>query len=344
MIGTKKEPPAGRLEGSDNRVYSETDNTEYSPDGAKSQYELAQEAESAAVEAEDWTLQDDSAGYPWLKFRTNLLDNPRFVKLSDRAKALYFELYLLAGKSDAAGLVEIADSPANIDDLAFILRRHADAVSEGLAELQAAGLVSVEAGEVTISRFTKEQGPSPEIERAKWRAKTAKKRDRISRVQARAKELRELEQNQKIQAGEVLKDKNTEKTLKELTTTNTKSKSVTPLSPVTLPSDEVVVFCNNVLDLWHELTGKRFKLTPAFLNMVTEWESKGKTLEDVREVIISNPGAGKADTPMYLWNVVLNHKAKAPAAPAEDYPGANKYRALREQYAGAESANNNGAK
>jgi len=340
MIGTKKEPPAGRLEGSDNRVYSETDNTEYSPDGAKSQYELAQEAESAAVEAEDWTLQDDSAGYPWLKFRTNLLDNPRFVKLSDRAKALYFELYLLAGKSDAAGLVEIADSPANIDDLAFILRRHADAVSEGLAELQAAGLVSVEAGEVTISRFTKEQGPSPEIERAKWRAKTAKKRDRISRVQARAKELRELEQNQKIQAGEVLKDKNTEKTLKELTTT--KSKSVTPLSPVTLPSDEVVVFCNNVLDLWHELTGKRFKLTPAFLNMVTEWNAQGVTLPEVREVFLRNGSA--ADTPLYFRNVVLNHKAKAPAAPAEDYPGANKYRALREQYAGAESANNNGAK
>lgn len=340
MIGTKKEPPAGRLEGSDNRVYSETDNTEYSPDGAKSQYELAQEAESAAVEAEDWTLQDDSAGYPWLKFRTNLLDNPRFVKLSDRAKALYFELYLLAGKSDAAGLVEIADSPANIDDLAFILRRHADAVSEGLAELQAAGLVSVEAGEVTISRFTKEQGPSPEIERAKWRAKTAKKRDRISRVQARAKELRELEQNQKIQAGEVLKDKNTEKTLKELTTT--KSKSVTPLSPVTLPSDEVVVFCNNVLDLWHELTGKRFKLTPAFLNMVTEWNAQGVTLPEVREVFLRNGSA--ADTPLYFRNVVLNHKAKAPTGPAEDYPGANKYRALREQYAGAESANNNGAK
>lgn len=340
MIGTKKEPPAGRLEGSDNRVYSQIDNVEYSPDGAKSQYELAQEAESAAVEAEDWTLQDDSAGYPWLKFRTNLLDNPRFVKLSDRAKALYFELYLLAGKSDAAGLVEIADSPANIDDLAFILRRHADAVSEGLAELQAAGLVSVEAGEVTISRFTKEQGPSPEIERAKWRAKTAKKRDRISRVQARAKELRELEQNQKIQAGEVLKDKNTEKTLKELTTT--KSKSVTPLSPVTLPSDEVVVFCNNVLDLWHELTGKRFKLTPAFLNMVTEWKTQGATLQDVREVFSKNGGA--ADTPMYFRNVVLNHKAKAPSGPAEDYPDANKYRALREQYAGVESANNNGAK
>lgn len=342
MIGTKKEPPAGRLEGSDNRVYSQIDNVEYSPDGAKSQYELAQEAESAAVEAEDWTLQDDSAGYPWLKFRTNLLDNPRFVKLSDRAKALYFELYLLAGKSDAAGLVEIADSPANIDDLAFILRRHADAVSEGLAELQAAGMVSVKAGEITISRFTKEQGPSPEIEREQWRERTAKKRDRIRKVKARAKELRELEQNQKIQAGEVLKDKNTEEPLKDLTTT--KIKSVTPMSRVTPPNDEVVVFCNRVLSLWHELTGKRFKLTPAFLNMVTEWESKGKTLEDVREVIISNPGAGKADTPMYLWNVVLNHNAKALAEPAEDYPGASKYRALLAMYPGTESANNNGAK
>lgn len=343
MIGTdKKEPQAGRPGGSDERDISQTDNTEYSPDGAKSQYELYQGAEIAAVEVEDWTLQDDHAGYPWLKFRTNLLDNPRFIRLSDQAKALYFEVYLLAGKSDAAGLVEIADSPANIDDLAFILRRHADAVSEGLAELQAAGLVSVEAGEVTISRFTKEQGPSYAMERAKWRERTAKKRDRISRVQARAKELQELEQNPKIQTAEVLKDKNTEEPLKDLTTT--KIKNVTPMSRVTLPNDEVVVFCNSVLSLWHELTGKRFKLTPAFLNMVTEWESKGKTLEDVREVIISNPGAGKADTPMYLWNVVLNHKAKAPAEAGEDYPGANKFRAIAAMYNGTESANNNGAK
>ncbi len=342
MIGTdKKEPQAGRPGGSDERDISQTDNTEYSPDGAKSQYELYQGAENAAAEVEDWTLQDDHAGYPWLKLRTNLLENPRFVRLSDRAKALYFEVYLLAGKSDAAGLVVIADSPASVEDIAFILRRHEDAVNEGLAELQAAGLVSMdEKGRWYISRFTKEQGPSPEKERAQWRERTANKRDRIRKVKARLKELQELDENQKIQAAEVLKDKNTEP-LNDLKTT-TKSKTVTHMSRVTPPTDEVVVFCNEILVLWHELRGKRFDLTPAFLNMVTDWYTQGVTLPEVREVFLRNGSA--ADTPLYFRNVVLNHKAKAPAGPAEDYPGANKYRALREQYAGAESANNNGAK
>ncbi len=341
MIGTdKKEPQAGRPGGSDERDISQTDNTEYSPDGAKSQYELYQGAEIAAVEVEDWTLQDDHAGYPWLKFRTNLLDNPRFIRLSDQAKALYFEVYLLAGKSDLAGLVEIADSPASVEDIAFILRRQADAVTEGLAELQAAGLVIVDAGEVTITRFTKEQGPSPEKERAQWRERTANKRDRIRKVKARLKELQELDEKQKIQAAEVLKNNETE-LVNDLKTT-TKSKTVTHMSRVTLPTDEVVVFSNEILAMWHELTGKRFDLTPAFLNMVTEWKAQGATLQDVREVFSKNGGA--ADTPMYFRNVVLNHKAKAPAEAGEDYPGANKFRALAAVYNGTESANNNGAK
>src|SRR5690606_26006413 len=130
MIGTKKEPQAGGPEGSDVRVISQIDNTDYSPDGAKSQYELYQGAENAAAEVEDWTLQEYSNGYNWLKFRTNLLDTPKFIRLSDQAKAVYFETYLLAGKSDAGGLIVAADNPIGIEDIALLLHRQPDALTE----------------------------------------------------------------------------------------------------------------------------------------------------------------------------------------------------------------------
>lgn len=335
MIGTdKKEAPAGRPGTSENRVYSETDNTEYSPDGAKSQYELYQGAENAAAEVEDWTLQEYSNGYNWLKFRTNLLDTPKFIRLSDQAKAVYFETYLLAGKSDAGGLIVAADNPIGIEDIALLLHRQPDAVSEGLAELQAAGLVSVEAGRVTVCNFTKEQGPAHADMREQWKARQSKRRERIKG------ELQKLEELQKIQAAEVLKNNATEPA-KELKTT-TKSKGLTRESRVTPPNEEVVVFSNEILDLWQDLRGKKFTANPAFMDMVTEWNAQGVTLPEVREVFLRNGSA--ADTPLYFRNVVLNHKAKAPAAPAEDYPGANKFRALAAVYNGTESANNNGAK
>ena len=63
-------------------------------------------------------------------------------------------------------------------------------------------------------------------------------------------------------------------------------------------------FEQQILDAWTELTGLEFKPNQRFSAMVAVWESKGKTLQDVRQAILDN--REKAKTPLYLENIVLN--------------------------------------
>ena len=62
------------------------------------------------VNPDDYSQRKSSRGYVWLKLFTDLLDEPTFMRLADQAKAVYFEVYLLAGKSDAFGLVTVSDN------------------------------------------------------------------------------------------------------------------------------------------------------------------------------------------------------------------------------------------
>ena len=93
------------------------------------------------VNLSDENPRDDSRGYVWIKIRTNLVDNPKFMQLTDQAKSTYFELYLLAGKSDAFGLVLAGDVTATVQDLAWILRKSDADMQSALDELQRAELV-----------------------------------------------------------------------------------------------------------------------------------------------------------------------------------------------------------
>ena len=58
-------------------------------------------------------------GYVWLKLFTDMIDEPEFMQLTDKAKAVYFEVYILAGRSDAGGLITSGDKPAKVDQLAL---------------------------------------------------------------------------------------------------------------------------------------------------------------------------------------------------------------------------------
>lgn len=115
-------------------------------------------------------------GYPWLKMYPTWLDEPKFLRLTDGAMARYIELYLLAGKADAGGLVVLSDDTANPDDLAFILRKDVDSMHAQLAELEKAGLVSTDNGAIYLPRFQEEQGPSQTEKRDAWKERQAKKR------------------------------------------------------------------------------------------------------------------------------------------------------------------------
>ena len=255
---------------------------------------------------DDYKPRDVSAGYRWLQFRTGLLDEPRFGRLTDLAKALYFEVYLLAGKGDAGGLVLADDKPASADEVAYILRRPVDAVQAGLTELQASGFVELDAGTVTVCRFAGEQGPSQKDKRKAWALRQAKRR-----ALARGEVWQEPDEYTEPDA-EPDTDQNSDadKDLKPEQDLKIKSKSVTTPSQ---DSHRIVTrdtksggggFEQQILDAWTELTGLEFKPNQKFSAMVADWESKGKTLQDVRQAITETLGV--ANTPLYLDVLVQN--------------------------------------
>jgi len=279
---------------------------------------------------DDYSPRDVIAGYKWLKFRTNLLDDPRFGRLTDLAKALYFDVYLLAGKSDAGGLVLAGDEPASADEIAYILRRPVDVVQAGLAELQAGKFVDLDAGTVTVCGFASEQGPSQKDKRKAWALRQAKRR-----ALARGEVWQEPDEYTEPDA-EPDTDQNSDadKDLKPEQDLKIKSKSVTTPSQ---DSHSIVTrdtknggggdFGQQILDSWTELTGLEFKSNQKFVTMVADWQNEGVTLQDVRQAITEKLGV--ANTPMYLDVFVQNlHRRNKPAGGAD----VAKFRKLAQEY------------
>ena len=145
-----------------------------------------------AIADDDYTYtpRDTSRGYTWLQIRTSLLDDPKYMQLPDQAKAVYFEVYLLAGRSDAGGLILAGDDSANVTDIAYLLRRTDDDTEKALDLLQRAGLVDLDGYTVTVCRFASEQGPS-QAEKRRHRTKSKirirRKKRKKSRIRKRIK-------------------------------------------------------------------------------------------------------------------------------------------------------------
>lgn len=118
-------------------------------------------------------------GYPWLKLWSTYGEDPRFLRLSDVARARYWDFYILAGKADAAGLIMLGNDVATVEDLAFILRREIKQVQEAINELVNASLLSPENGGWSITRFVDEQGPSMAEKREQWKERQMRKRSKL---------------------------------------------------------------------------------------------------------------------------------------------------------------------
>ena len=263
------------------------------------------------VNLSDENPRDDSRGYVWIKIRTNLVDNPKFMQLTDQAKSTYFELYLLAGKSDAFGLILAGDVTATVQDLAWILRKSDADMQNALDELQRAELVDLDGG-VTVTKFASEQGPTMANQRRQWALRQAKRRALAKGqtwIEPDANTDTEAEKEKEVEP-EKEKNKDTEQELK--TTTKTKTKRVTQTSResharVTRDNgfnEEVVVFADDFLELWTDETGKHFSKNDALLAMVQDWINYGVTMDQVQKGIQEN--AKVAETPMYLRNIVLS--------------------------------------
>ena len=267
-------------------------------------------------------------GYVWLKLFTDLIDEPEFMQLTDKAKAVYFEVYILAGRSDAGGLVTSSDKPARIEQLAWSLRRSGTDLQTALDELQRAGLVNLDGDQVTVCRFGSEQGPSADEKRAQWR-----EWQRESRAKAKGEKLPDVpDQDQNTEP-----DQKTEKNQKQKPVTDqdqTQTKRVSQMSGNSqggvmhdTASGGGLIDFDTALKAWIDITGLAYKPSDAFRDMVKDWQRAGVTVQNVREAITQVDGT--ANTPMYLANIAKNlHKKET----ASGKPGTMTLETARQLY------------
>lgn len=252
-------------------------------------------------------------GYVWLKLFTDLVDEPEFMQLTDKAKAVYFEVYILAGRSDAGGLVTSSDKPARIEQLAWSLRRSGTDLQTALDELQRAGLVDLDGDQVTVCRFGSEQGPSADEKRAQWR-----EWQRESRAKAKGEKLPDVpDQDQNTEP-----DQKTEKNQKQKPVTDqdqTQTKRVSQMSGNSqggvmhdTASGGGLIDFDTALKAWIDITGLAYKPSDAFGDMVKDWQRAGVTVQNVRDAITQVDGT--ANTPMYLANIAKNLHKKETAS------------------------------
>lgn len=270
------------------------------------------------VNLDDYKPRDLSRGYLWVKFRTSLLDEPKFARMSDLAKAVYLELYLQAGRSDAGGLVLSSDKPASVDDIAYSLHRSDADLQTALDELQRAGFVAVQDGQVDICRFASEQGPSPKVEREQWARRQAKKRaiakgeswtEPDTEPDAEPKPDTDVKTDSKTDTDKDLKTKTTDS---EVTRMSRRSHADVTRDNGSSSFDD---FCQSVLELWTTETGLLYKQNQKFEDMVQYWLDEGVTLKHVQTAIAES--RNKADTPLYLRTIAVNHKNLDPQVIAQ---------------------------
>jgi hypothetical protein len=83
-------------------------------------------------------------------------------------------------------------------------------------------------------------------------------------------------------------------------------------------------FSQSVLELWTTETGLHFKPNQKFWDMVQYWLDEGVTLKYVKTAIAES--RDKADTPLYLRTIAVNHMNRDPQVVAQRQ--AEKYRKL----------------
>ena len=284
------------------------------------------------VNLSDENPRDDSRGYVWIKIRTNLVDNPKFMQLTDQAKSTYFELYLLAGKSDAFGLVLAGDVTATVQDLAWILRKSDADMQNALDELQRAELVDLDGG-VTVTKFACEQGPTMAEKRRQWALRQAKRRalakgetwiePDTDESNADEHEKQNKKQNKK-------QEKQTEQDIKTQTkrVTQTSRESHARVTRDRFGGGDLID-SDLVLSVWHDMTGLEFKPGKAFDAMIKDWQSAGVTVQNVRDAITQ--ANGEANTPLYLAISAKNLHAKETAQARSGSMTLENARQLRKQ-------------
>ena len=199
----------------------------------------------------------------WIKLLNSYLDDPKYMRLTDTAKAVYFELYMLASKSDAYGFVlDINDKPATIPDIAYLLHRDDSIVKLGMSELEAIEFISIDQDGVCVTRYADEQ-PNREEQREQWR-----------------KWQEDHRKNEKEKIEKALKDLKALNTLNALTDSSSDSdsqehvinESGNVINDTNKNDDDADELSDLIISLYEQTTNKKAKISPAFQEMIEEFK------------------------------------------------------------------------
>lgn len=92
------------------------------------------------------------ASYYWIKLYDEILDDPKMGRLSDGAFRLCINLFLMANRNEPRD-----GSLPDLEDIAWTLRLSNDVAQQYLAELERAGIVAIDDGELVVTNFEKRQ-------------------------------------------------------------------------------------------------------------------------------------------------------------------------------------------
>jgi hypothetical protein len=95
----------------------------------------------------------------WIKIYHEILDDPKMGRMPDRLWRRTIELFLVAGETDAEGLLP------KIGDMAYRLRLSEDELTEDLVQLDELNIVHRDGENWVVTRFAERQAPVSDAER-----------------------------------------------------------------------------------------------------------------------------------------------------------------------------------
>jgi hypothetical protein len=119
------------------------------------------------------------AGMPWVKVYTEILDDIKLARLSDAQKWRFIQFIVMAGDCDAGGAIVTGDTCVSHEEMCWRLRCDSQTLSNDIAKLTEVGLLLIEDGLITVSKFSERQGPTQEVKREAWRKRQETHRDKV---------------------------------------------------------------------------------------------------------------------------------------------------------------------
>jgi hypothetical protein len=111
---------------------------------------------------------------PWVKLFTEMLDDVKLGRLTDRHRWRFVALILLAGECDAEGYLVSGESPMSMDDIAWRFRMDVEQLAEEMNALTNIGLLDNTETGWRVCKFSERQGRSQSEKREQWRTSKAK--------------------------------------------------------------------------------------------------------------------------------------------------------------------------